>query len=420
LKTRHREVAPNQYEFAPLFGTNTTQIDQNIMVMQIINEVSVKHGLVALMEEKPFTGINGSGKHNNWSIGTTDGVNLLNPEQINKASGNDDAFGVVMAAIISAVNDHGDLMRMSIACPGNEFRLGACEAPPAIISTYLGDDMTTYLKNFKDGKKGQYEPEFKTLDIGCDSVLPFQVPAEDRNRTSPFPYGGCRFEFRAVGSSQNTSLTNTVLNTITASKFAEFADAIEAGATPREVASQALEKSFKVIFNGDNYDEANQQKLTDRGLWRIDSGVEAIKVFTSEKNTALFEKMGVFKPNECEARQHIMHGHYTGTVEMEALSMIDMINQNIIPSIKEAGVGPLVELQTAVGKIKNGIAAIHHANTNYEKAKLARKLRLEIMIDAREHCDKAEEVCPADLWTLPTYKDMLFLDQNEQGGVGYV
>lgn len=412
LKTRHREVAPNQFEFAPLFGTNTTQIDQNLWVMQIIEEVAAKHNLAALLQEKPFNNVNGSGKHNNWSIATNSGVNLLNPAQLQKASGNDLAFPVVMAAIVAAVDEHGDLMRMAIASPGNDFRLGACEAPPAIVSTYLGDDMTNYLDAFRKGDNAKYEPSVKTIDLGCAEILPFDVPAEDRNRTSPFPYGGARFEFRAVGSSQNVSMVNTVLNTIAAEKFAEFADRIEAGEDAATVAREALNKHWKVVFNGDNYDEANQQMLTANGLWRIDSGVEAISAITKEKNTALFEKMGVLSTEECFARQDILHNHYTGTVEMEALTLVDMINQHIIPSVKSAGVGPLAELQTAVKKLKAGVKGIHAAETPYEKASLARVLRLETMIDIREICDAAEEVVPAEEWTLATYKELLFLDSQ--------
>eukprot|EP00594_Rhizosolenia_setigera_P007326 CAMPEP_0178943864 /NCGR_PEP_ID=MMETSP0789-20121207/2826_1 /TAXON_ID=3005 /ORGANISM="Rhizosolenia setigera, Strain CCMP 1694" /LENGTH=701 /DNA_ID=CAMNT_0020623511 /DNA_START=60 /DNA_END=2165 /DNA_ORIENTATION=- len=413
LKTRHREVAPNQYEFAPLFGLNTTQIDQNLMVMQIIEETAPKHGLVALLQEKPFNDVNGSGKHNNWSLATSEGTMLLEPSIINEASGNPDAFPVVMAAIVAAVDTYGDLMRMAIASPGNDFRLGACEAPPAIVSTYLGDDMTSYLESFKNNSGGgAYSPGKKTLDLGTSSVLPFEVPAEDRNRTSPFPYGGARFEFRAVGSSQNVSLVNTVLNTITAAKFAEFADAIEAGASPADVARDALNKHWKVIFNGDNYDEDNQAMLTDSGVWRIDSGVEAIHSLTTPKNVELFEKMGVLTAAECEAKEAILHDHYTGTVEMEALTMVDMINQHIIPSVKAAGVGPLDDLSSSVASLKESLAAIHAAETSYEKAQLARVLRLETMIDIRAVCDAAEEVVPADLWTLATYKELLFLDQT--------
>jgi glutamine synthetase len=416
LKTRHREVAPNQFEFAPLFGTNTTQIDQNIMVMQIIEEVASKWGLAALLQEKPFNNVNGSGKHNNWSIGTSDGVNLLNPEQITKASGSDDAFALVMTAIVSAINDHGDLMRCSIAAPGNDFRLGACEAPPAIVSTYLGEDMTTYLEARKNGKTSAYSPGTKTLDLNTSAVMPFQVPAEDRNRTSPFPYGGARFEFRAVGSSQNTSFTNTVLNTMTAQKFKEFADAIENGATPAEVISKNLDKSWKTIFNGNNYDIANQEMLTGRGCWRIDSGVEAINVLTNDKNKQLFSGLNVMTAEECDARAEIMHDHYSGVVEMEALTLIDMINQHIIPSCKEAAVGPVSELFQSVQTAKDWLAKMHAAKSSYEKAKIARKLRLEVMIDIRAVCDSAEAVCPADKWTLATYNELLFLDQTDLGG----
>jgi len=414
LKTRHREVAPNQFEFAPLYGSNTTQIDQNVMVMQIIEEVAPRHGLAALLQEKPFNDVNGSGKHNNWSIATAEGVQLLAPDAINTATGNDTAFGCIMACIVSAVDEYGDLMRMAISSPGNDFRLGACEAPPAIISTYLGDDMTSYLEGFKDGKEVPYTPAVKTLDLGTSSVLPFEVPAEDRNRTSPFPYGGSRFEFRAVGSSQNVSMVNTVLNTITAKKFAEFNAAVESGKAPNDVAREMLSNHWKVIFNGDNYDEANQQMLTDAGVWRIDSGVEAIHSLVTPKNIELFEEMNVMKADECAAREAVLHDHYTGTVEMEALTLIDMINQHIIPSVKAADLGAdkVAALSGHVATMKEALASIHAAETSYEKAQIARVLRLETMIDVRETCDEVEETVPADLWTLATYKELLFLDQT--------
>lgn len=413
LKTRHREVAPNQFEFAPLFGLNTTQIDQNLMVMQIIEEVAPRHGLTALLQEKPFNEVNGSGKHNNWSLATADGVQLFKPSAINAACNNETAFTVIMAAMIAAVDEHGDLMRMAISSPGNDFRLGACEAPPAIVSCYLGEDMTFYLEHFKDGKgKGEYVPGIKTLDLGTREVLPFEVPAEDRNRTSPFPYGGARFEFRAVGSAQNVSMVNTVLNTIIAEKFGEFSDRIDAGESAIDVARDALNKHWRVIFNGDNYCDTAQQELTDRGLWRIDSGVEAIHTLTSEKNTKLFEKMHVMTKEECEAREVILHDHYAGTVEMEGLTMVDMINQHVIPSVKSAGIGPLSDLEAAVGTIKAALAEIHAADSSYKKAQLARVLRLETMIDIRAVCDAAEEVVPANLWTLATYKELLFLDSH--------
>jgi len=418
LKTRHREVAPNQFEFAPLFGTNTTQIDQNLMVMQIIEEIAPNHGLAALLQEKPFNDINGSGKHNNWSFATSDGVQLLLPKAINEATGNPHAFPVIMAAIVAALDEHGDLLRMAISSPGNDFRLGACEAPPAIVSTYLGEDMTKYLEAFKDGKSdGEYIPGVKTIDLGVGEVLPFEVPAEDRNRTSPFPYGGARFEFRAVGSSQNVSMVNTVLNTITAEKFAEFSDRIDAGEDANEVAREALKKHWRVIFNGNNYDESEQEMLTEKGVWRIDSGVEAIHQLTAEKNIALFDKMDIMSKEECEAREVVLHDHYAGTVEMEALTMIDMINQHIIPSVKAANVGPLAELQSSIKVLQDALSEIHATEESYDKAKLARVLRLETMISIRETCDAAEEVVPASHWTLATYKELLFLDSHVGPGL---
>jgi len=269
-----------------------------------------------------------------------------------------------------------------------------------------------FLADFKDGKSGAYVPGTKVLDLGTKEILPFEVPAEDRNRTSPFPYGGARFEFRAVGSAQNVSMVNTVLNTIVAEKFAAFADAVDAGQDLKDVARETLNKHWKVIFNGNNYDEEMQKELTDRGIWRIDSGVEAIATLTSKKNTDLFEKMNVLTAEECESRQHVLHDHYTGTVEIEAKCLIDMINQHMVPSVKAAGVGPLSDLEAAVGTLKSALAEIHAAETSYKSAQLSRVLRLETMIDIRAVCDAAEEVVPANLWTLATYSELLFLDQT--------
>lgn len=412
LRTRHREVAPGQYEFAPLFGTVTTQIDQNLMVMQILEEVAAQYGLAALLQEKPFQGVNGSGKHNNWSIATDTGINLLNVGQLEKAAGTGDIFPVIMAAIVKAVNQNGDLMRMAIATPGNDFRLGACEAPPSIISVYLGDDMTKYLESYMKGEFKPYTPTTKVLDMGASVIAPLEVPAEDRNRTSPFPYGGHRFEFRAVGSSQNVSLVNTVLATITAKAFKDFSDAIEKGANPKDLAATALKDSWKVIFNGNGYDPANQEMLTKQGNWRIDSSVDAICRYTEPKNVQLFKDMKVFTEEECAARQSVMLNHYIGQVEIEANCLVDMMQQHIIPSVRNAGVGPLTELEKAVKTMKNAMSEIHHAADEKTKAALSRTLRLETMIEIRKICDEAEGVVPANLWTLATYQELLFIDQN--------
>merc|ERR1711998_574427 len=221
------------------------------------------------------------------------------------------------------------------------------------------------------------------------------VPAEDRNRTSPFPYGGHRFEFRAVGSAQNVSMVNTVLNTLTADAFSNFSDAIEAGASPREVATESLNKHWKVIFNGDNYDEKNQQMLTDTGVWRIDSGVDAICTLTSEKNIAFFEKNKVMSADECGARQSALVDHYVGTVEMEALCLIDMINQHIIPSVVAAEGSSKADLEAAVSKLQSSLAGIHAEEDEQKRGNLARDLRLETMVEIRDLCDGVEAVTPA-------------------------
>lgn len=417
LKTRHREVAPGQFEHAPYFGTVTTQIDQNLVVMQILEEVASEHGLTALMQEKPFNNINGSGKHNNWSIITDCGVNLLNMEQVAKATGNSEIFPVIMTAILAAVDTHGDLMRMAIASPGNDFRLGACEAPPAIVSTYFGEELTGILKDYRDGKGFKKKKlATKKLDIGASVLAPIEVPSEDRNRTSPFPYGGHRFEFRAVGSSQNVSLVNTVLNTMCAEMFKKFADVLQGGnIRPQLVASNWLDKHWKTIFNGDNYGEHWQKMLTDNGLWRIDSGVDAICRFTDPKNTRLFATHGVLSAEECAARQNVMLEHYVGTVEIEVKCMIQMLNQHVIPSVQRAGVGPDVEsLRTAASILKDAMHIIHEEDDLAKKANLARTLRLEDMIEIRALADAAEAVVPAELWTLSTYSELLFLDQTSE------
>jgi len=414
LKTRHREVAPNQYEFAPLFGSVVTQTDQNLMVMQIMDEIAAKHGLAALLIEKPFAGVNGSGKHNNWSISTKCGAQLYNPGDLAEKSGKAEIFPIVMAATVSAIDKFGDLMRMSIASPGNDFRLGAMEAPPAVMSTYLGEQMTAYLTEFMNGDVKPYEPKVTAIDLGCDDLPIIHAPAEDRNRTSPFPYGGHRFEFRAVGSSQNVSLVNTVLNSMMAKQFKEISDRVEAGENAVTVAQELLKAHFKCVFNGNGYDPNSPDKAVELGVTRIDSGVEAICTLTAAKNVELFESMGVFKPEEVEARKEVLLEHYVGVVEMEAICMVDMINQHVVPSLKKAGMDSAA-VKSAAGTVEAGLAEVHAADGMEASAKLARTLRLETMGAARKVCDDAEGLCPADCWTLATYKDLFFLDMNKFG-----
>ena len=409
LKTRHREVAPNQYEFAPLFGSVIVQTDQNLMVMQICEEVARKHGLAALIQEKPFAGVNGSGKHNNWSISTLCGTQLLNPGDLTAKSGNPSLFPIVMAALVAGVEEYGDLMRLAIASPGNDFRLGAMEAPPSVISTYLGPQLTAYLKDFSEGNVYEYKPATSPINLGVDIMPIVHAPAEDRNRTSPFPYGGHRFEFRAVGSSQNVSLVNTVLNALTAKKFAEISEGVEAGKDAVAVAQEMLKKHFKVIYNGNGYDPAWPAEADKLGITHIDSGVEAIDKFVAEKNVKMFEDLKVFDAAECAARRTILLDLYVGTIEMEVGCMIDMINQHAIPSAKAAGIDA-AGMSAGVVKLEAALKEMHAAADEYEAAKLARVLRLDTMIDVRKVVDDVEAICPADKWTLATYKELLFVD----------
>jgi glutamine synthetase len=412
LKTRHREVAPNQYEFAPYFGFVTTQIDQNLMVMQIAEEVAARYNLAVLLQEKPFNGVNGSGKHNNWSIGTPEGLNLFNAGQVADTLKSKDAFPAIMACIVQGVNRHGDLMRAAIANPGNDFRLGACEAPPAIISTYLGDSLTEYLKAYMEGSDAEYKPEKRPLDTGISFIPSFSVPSEDRNRTSPFPYGGHRFEFRAVGSAQNVSLVNVVLNALTTEAMKEFSDKVDAGQSIKDVAIAMLKENFKAVFNGNGYAESWKDEAVSRGIWRIDSGVEALEHLTSDKNKAMFKSLNILGEEELTAKRDVHLDHYTNTVEIECLAMIDMMQQQVIPAIKEAKMAT-GDLEAGVKKLQEGIKGVHAGADCIAKARLARVLRLETMVAVRETCDTAEATCPAHLWPMPNYTQLLFLDQTQ-------
>jgi glutamine synthetase len=303
-------------------------------------------------------------------------------------------------------------MRLAIASPGNDFRLGAMEAPPAVISTYLGDDLTAYLERFIAGGSEVYVPKTRELAFGVDAIRPIEIPAEDRNRTSPFPYGGARFEFRAVGSSQNVSLVNTVLATLTADGFKTITDRVEKGESALAVARELLKKHFRVIFNGNGYDKEWPAQADARGIWRINSGVEAIKRFTDPKNVALFGTHKVFTPEECAARQAVLLGHYTGTVECEASTLVDMVKQHVVPSLKAASL-PTADVEAAAKKVADAAHAIHGAADAAEAAAASRVLRLETMVEARKVVDAAEGLCPENLWTLASYKALLFLDTNE-------
>ena len=273
--------------------------------------------------------------------------------------------------------------------------------------------MTAYLERFIGGASEAYVPKTRELSFGVDAIRPIEIPAEDRNRTSPFPYGGARFEFRAVGSSQNVSLVNTVLATITADGFKTISDRVEKGEKALDVARELLKTHFRVVFNGNGYDKSWPAEADKRGIWQIKSGVEAICRFTAEKNVALFGTHKVFNAEECAARQEVLLGHYTGTVECEALTLVDMVKQHVVPSLKAAGMDAHVTaVQAAAKTVLDAVHAIHAAADAPAAAAASRVLRLETMIAARKVIDNAESECPADKWTLATYKELLFLDSH--------
>merc|ERR1719409_1081885 len=269
--------------------------------------------------------------------------------------------------------------------------------------------MTEYLTAYAKGG-GAYQPSTKQLTVGASCLAPLEIPAEDRNRTSPFPYGGHRFEFRAVGSSQNVSMVNTVLCTAIADSFKEFVDEIKDGKKPQEVAAAALEAHFKCIFNGNGYSAEWPKEAEARGVWRIDSGVEAMSKLTDAKNLELFEKMNVMTKKESTARAEVMFGQYAGIVEIEAKTMIDMIQMHVLPDCKKAGLaGDVISgLERGISSLEAGLATLASKESEYDKAKEARVLRLETMEAVRGSCDAAEGLVPPSLWTLATYKELLF------------
>jgi len=423
MQTRHKEVAPNQYECAPFFGLASGQIDNNLLFIQIAEEVAARHGLAALFNEKPFQGVNGSGKHNNFSLGTDQGVNMFNAKQMAKQCTTADSFAIIMAAVVSAIHKHGDLMRMATATPGNDYRLGAMEAPPAIVSTYLGESLTNYLDAFRKGQSTTpYAATSKSLSLGVSAVPKVSVPAEDRNRTSPFPYGGHRFEFRAVGSSQNVSMVNTVLCSIFASEFSAMSAKIEGGASAREVAQATLNEHWSIIFNGNGYSAEWPVEAVKRGIPNHSSCVDAISALGSEKAVKLFsglkddEGISVMSEAEVKCRESVMLDQYCNVVEMECLCMIDMIKHHVLPAALraktidiDAGVD---KLKTAIETLNKQLHAMEAAAEGTAKARVARELRLEVMAQVRKTCDATEEVVPPDMWTLATYKELMFLDSH--------
>jgi glutamine synthetase len=442
VKTRHNEVAPSQYEIAPIFERTTIATDHNMLVMEVLKQVAQRHGLMCLLHEKPFAGINGSGKHNNWSIATDAGDNLLDPGQ---TPGQNMRFVVFLTAVIRAVDLHADLLRVSIAHAANDHRLGANEAPPAIISIYLGDQLNDVVEGLIAGTTRESGSRRSTMTLGV-SVLP-HLPrdATDRNRTSPFAFTGNKFEFRAVGSSQSIAMPNIVLNTIAADSFAWLAAEIEKrkattgleGAV-QQVVQEALKKHRRVIFNGNNYAPEWHAEAEKRGLPNLRNTVDAIGQYAIEKNLALFESHKVLTRKEVESRQHIMYEAYSKAIAIEAQTLLGIAQTQILPvalawqqriagavaAVRGGTSGDLRAqeklLQNTTAKVGALVLAIEalqeafdkseqHKDGLREHALVFRDLVIPAGSKLREVCDQLESAVDDDLWPLPKYREMLFV-----------
>ena len=433
-KTEHNEVAPAQHELAPIYNTTNVATDENMLVMNVMKKVALRHGLVCLLHEKPFAGVNGSGKHNNWSLTTDTGHNLLEPGRDPQKNW---MFLLVLAAMMKAVDEHAGLLRMSAANPGNDHRLGANEAPPAIISMFLGDQLTAVVDHIIRGSE-ETVPSASIMRMGV-STLPFiRRDATDRNRTSPFAFTGNKFEFRMVPSSGCIADANTVLNTIAAEAFGAFADELEK-AEDFEAALHALIRREmtahqRIIFNGNGYTDEWVAEATRRGLPNLRSMVDAVPELVKPASVALFAHQGVFTEKELRARADVSYELYAKTINIEALTMIDMAGKDIVPAVvrytgelaraarevESLGVDASVqkELLTRVNvllrqagdaladlRVKQEKAA---ALTGAEQARYAHDVICPAMEVLRAPVDHLEMIVDGRLWPMPTYGDLLF------------
>ena len=437
-KTKHNEVAPAQYELAPVFNDVNIGTDHNHLVMETIKKVALHHGLVGLLHEKPYAGINGSGKHNNWSMSTDDGENLFDPGE----TPHDNAqFLVFLAAVLKAVDVYADLLRVTASCPGNDHRLGANEAPPAIVSVFLGDQLTEIIEKIAQGgevssKKGNQ------LTLGVSSLPVLPKDNTDRNRTSPFAFTGNKFEFRMVGSSQSISGPNFVLNTIVAETLCEIADKLEGKDNVNAEAQKVVQEIFKdhsrIIFNGNNYTDEWVKIAEERGLPNIASTVEALPTLTNDRNVKLFEKHGVLNKTELEARRDIVLENYIKTINIEALTALEMAKRQILPagitfasrladsinSVKATGIEALTsaqgellqEVSSTLASLKKNINALEKAQAEaekmhggvYKQAQFYRDSVFTAISTLRIDADKLETMVDKSLWPFPTYADLLF------------
>ena len=436
-KTEHNEVAPAQHEMAPIFTTTNIAADHNQLTMEVMQKVAKKHGLVCLLHEKPFAGVNGSGKHNNWSICTDTGVNLLEPGETPYENAQ---FLLFLAAVIKAVDEYQDLLRISVASAGNDHRLGANEAPPAIVSMFLGSDLSDILSAIEKDEK--YDPKQKELmRIGVHTLPKFPKDTTDRNRTSPFAFTGNKFEFRMLGSAASVSGANTVLNTAVAEELRQFADALENADNFENALHDLIKKTIaehkRIVFNGDGYDDAWVREAEKRGLYNLKTTPEALAHMMDEKNVKLFTSHGVLTEVEMAARHEVKLENYCKVVNIEALTMLDMVRRDILPAMSTYSAG-------LARDAKEKAALLGDADVSYEKetakslsaligsafrnakklesdllsaksvtgaAELADVYKGAILDDMRAlriAVDEMETMAAKSVWPYPTYGELLF------------
>ncbi len=444
VKTRHNEVAPSQYEVAPIFERSSLAIDHNMLTMDIMKKVALRHGFVCLLHEKPFAGINGSGKHNNFSMATDQGENLLDP---GTTPAENMRFVVFLAAVLRAVHVHSDLLRITVAHAGNDHRLGANEAPPAIISVFLGSELTEVVNALVKGTNGGERKGEAAMRLGVSSLPPLPKDATDRNRTSPFAFTGNKFEFRAVGSSQSPAGPNIVLNTIVAEsmtwmagKIAEAERKFGLEAAIQQVTQQVLKDHMTVVFNGNGYSKEWEVEAERRGLPNLRNTVDALSTHDSEKNFALFETYGVFSRTEWDSRGNIAFESYEKAIHIEALSLLETAQTMILPAVLKhqerlaaavgaarsanAGVDLYVqenllkeyfelanELIKSLDRLRSLIAKGEtiHDGPQHQKARFFRDEIRPAMEKVRGVADQLELQVDDALWPLPKYREMLFL-----------
>ena len=435
-KTQHNEVAPAQHELAPIYETANIAVDHNQLVMEAMKRVAVKHNMRCLLHEKPYEGVSGSGKHDNWSITTDNGINMLDPGD---TPNENIQFLLVLACIMKAVDTHADLLRQSAADVGNDRRLGASEAPPVIISIFLGEQLEDVVKQLVETGVASSAKKGEKLATGVSTLPDFVKDATDRNRTSPFAFTGNKFEFRTVGSSDSIASPNTTINAIVAEAFCEAADRLEKAEdfdmAVHDLIKEYMTKHQRILFSGNGYSKEWYEEAMRRGLPNIQSTIEAAPTLTTDKAVKLFEKFGIFTRVELESREEIIYETYAKTINIEALTMIDMAGKDIIPAVaaytgelantvvtvKEAGAAAtaqtelLVEVDSLLAEAKKALKHLEECTVHANKIENAKERAfyykdvVDVAMTAlRKPVDKLEMLVDSDIWPMPTYGELMF------------